>query len=68
MTAVLSQQLSLTDIKGKTVGVFPEEFNKIKDYWRLYEGEVSPLDYAYPEDSKPAESPKPVDTDSWLPF
>lgn len=70
MTATSSEQLSLSQIQEKTVDVFPEEFSKIKDYWRLYEGEVSPLDYAYPEDSKPAEAsePKPVDTDNWLPF
>lgn len=69
MTAVLSQQLSLTDIQEKTVGVFPEEFNKIKDYWRLYEGEVSPEDYAYSEEAKnTTPKAKPVDTDNWLPF
>lgn len=67
MTAVLSQQLSLTDIQEKTVDVFPEGFGKIKDYWRLSEGEVSPEDYAYPDDAKNT-TPKAKPTDLDFPF
>ena len=67
MTATFSEQMSLSQIQEKTAGVFPEEFSKVKDYCRLGEGEVSPKNYAYPDDAKNTTlKAKPTDFD--LPF
>lgn len=67
MTATFSEQLSLSQIQKQTTDVFPEEFSKVKDYWRLSEGEVSPEDYAYPDDAENT-TPKAKPTDFDLPF
>ena len=67
MTATFSEQLSLSQIQEKTAGVFPEEFSKVKEYWRLGEGEVSPKNYTYPDDAENT-TPKAKPTDFDLPF
>lgn len=52
MTATLSDQLSLSQIKEKTDGVFPSEFKEINEWKNHYDKTGVSLDeYAYPDDT-----------------
>lgn len=53
MTATFSEQLSLGQIKGKTSGIFPEEFMSINEYYSRFDTNgISLEEYAYPDPLK----------------